>query len=109
MAVSVRGRILLGIAALWAAGYGLAVLAGDFAFVPPPYEVREASETAFGPAFRWASVANALLVFFVFAVLAARNERLRAVDKIGWIMAMMFLFPFVVPPFWYLHVWRAPS
>lgn len=107
--MSVRWRIALGIAALWATLYGLAVLAGDFAFHPQPHQPSDAGETALGPAFRWASMVNALIVFFAFAVQAARSERLRPVDKVGWIIAMMFLFPLVVPPFWYLHVWRSSS
>jgi hypothetical protein len=102
-------RIALGIAALWATIYALAVLAGDFAFSHPPAAPNDPGETALGPAFLWASVVNALVVFFAFAFIAGRSERMRAVDKVGWIIAMMFLFPLVVPPFWYLHVWRAPA
>jgi hypothetical protein len=100
-------RIALGISALWASIYALATLAGDYAFVPPPHVAREASESALGPAFRWASVVNASVLFLAFAVIAGRAPGLRAGEKVGWIVAMMFLFPLVVPPFWYLHVWRA--
>jgi hypothetical protein len=99
-------RIALGIGALWASVYGLAALGGDYAFVPPPYVERVADDTAFGPFFRWASVANALVVFLVFAVIAARHPKLRAGEKVGWIAAMMFLFPILALPFWYFHVWR---
>lgn len=102
-------RIALGIAALWASVYALAVLGGDYAFVPPPRVERPADDTALGPLFRWASMINAMVVFFVFAVISARHPTMRALDKVGWIVAMMFLFPLVVPPFWYLHVWRAPA
>jgi hypothetical protein len=107
--VSVGWRIALGISALWASIYALAALAGDYAFVPPPHVPRETSEAALGPAFRWASMINATIVFLVFAALMARAPKLRAGEKVGWIVAMMFLFPLVVPPFWYLHVWRAPA
>jgi hypothetical protein len=107
--MSVRWRIALGISALWASIYAVATLAGDFAFVPPPHVPHQASESAFGPVFRWASMVNATVIFFVLAVLAARAPKLRAGEKVGWIVAMMFLFPMVVPPFWYLHVWRAPT
>jgi ABC-type sugar transport system permease subunit len=102
-------RIVLGIAALWASVYALAVLAGDYAFVPAPYAERVVDDTALGPAFRWASMFNALIVFLLFAVIAALHPTMRALDKVGWIVAMMFLYPVVVPPFWYLHVWRQPS
>ncbi len=107
--MSVGWRIALGISALWASIYALATLAGDYAFVPPPHVARETSEAALGPAFRWASMVNATVIFLVFAVLAARHPALRAGEKVGWIAAMMFLFPLVVPPFWFLHVWRAPA
>ena len=107
--MSVGWRIALGISALWASIYALATLAGDYAFVPPPHVPREASEAAFGPAFRWASMVNATIIFLVLAVMAARAPKLRAGEKVGWIVAMMFLFPLVVPPFWYLHIWRAPA
>jgi hypothetical protein len=107
--MSVRWRIALGIAALWGSIYALAVLGGDFAFTPPPSSTGDPGESAFGPAFKWASMVNALVVFLVFAVLAMRSEKLRPGDKVGWIMAMMFLYPVVVPPFWFLYVWRAPA
>jgi hypothetical protein len=107
--VSVGWRLLIGISALWASIYALATLAGDFAFVPPPHVVRETSEAALGPAFRWASMVNATVIFFVLAALAGRSPALSAGEKVGWIVAMMFLFPLVVPPFWYLHVWRASA
>jgi hypothetical protein len=106
--MTVRWRVALGIAVLWASLYALATLAGDFAFVHPP-ATEVGAESAFGPAFRWASAANATIVFFVLAVVVARRPDLRASDKVGWIIAMMFLFPLVAPPLWYLHVWRRPA
>ena len=102
-------RIALGISVLWASIYAVAALAGDFAFVPPPHAQRDMAEAALGPVFRWASMFNATIAFFTLAVLAMRHPRLRAGDKVGWILAMMFLFPLVAAPFWYLHVWRAPA
>jgi hypothetical protein len=52
---------------------------------------------------------NATVAFFALAAMAMRHPKLRPADKVGWIFAMMFLFPLVAPPFWYLHVWRAPA
>jgi len=106
--MAVRWRIALGISVLWASLYALAALAGDFAFEHAP-TVELAAEAALGPAFRWASVANSLLAFFLLAAIVGRHPQLRAVDKVGWILGMMFLFPLVAPPLWYLHVWRRPA
>ena len=101
----VRWRIALGIAVLWASLYAFATLGGDFAFVHEP-AAELAAEAALGPAFRWASVVNAGLVFFILAAIVGRHPKLGAGEKVGWILAMMFLFPFVAPPLWYFHVWR---
>jgi hypothetical protein len=106
--VPVRWRIALGIAVLWASLYALATLGGDFAFEHPP-GTETGAEAAFGPAFRWASVVNAAIVFFALAVIVGRRPELRAGEKVGWILAMMFLFPLVAPPLWYFHVWRRPA
>lgn len=107
--MAIGWRIALGIAALWGSIYALAVLGGDYSFVPPPHQARVADDTALGPFFRWASMIDAGVVFLVFAVIAARHPKLRAGEKVGWIVAMMFLYPLVVPPFWYLYVWRMPA
>jgi hypothetical protein len=106
--MSVRWRIALGIAVLWASLYALATLGGDFAFEHAP-NAELAAEAALGPVFRWASAVNSFLVFLVLAVIVGRHPKLRAGEKVGWILAMLFLFPFVAPPLWYFHVWRSPA
>ncbi len=106
--MAVRWRIALGIAVLWASLYALATLVGDFAFEHAATAER-AAESALGPAFRWASAVNSFLVFLLLAVIVGRQPKLRAGEKVGWILAMLFLFPLVAPPLWYFHVWRRPA
>jgi hypothetical protein len=99
-------KAALGALAGWAVFYALAVLAPDMDFPAGP---GSGDGSLFLPFLRGASVLNALLVFCAFAALALRSNRIPAYQKLGWVFGMMFFYPFVLPAFWYLHIWRAPQ
>ncbi len=87
----------------WAVAYAFVTLGTDLAFADELGPV-------LGTALRWASILDVIAVFAAFTYLAMRSPGMRAVEKTGWVFAMLFFFPFAVPVFWYLHVWRsAPS
>lgn len=93
-------RIALGLMTVWAVVYAFAALRMDLG-------VAREGVSFFGPEIQAVSVLNALAIFCVYTWRALRSPRMRAIDKTGWVFAMLFLYPFVVPLFWYLHVWRA--
>jgi len=96
----VLAKIALGLMTIWAVLYALAALSMDFVVSPEGGSV-------FGPAIQVASIIDVSLVFAVYTYLAFQSPRMRAIEKTGWVFAMLFLYPLVVPLFWYLHVWRA--
>ncbi len=96
-------KFALGLMSVWAVLYAFAALGGDFG-------VSDELGPVLGTALRGASILNVIAVFAAFTYLAMRSPGMRAVEKTGWVFAMLFFFPFVVPAFWYLHVWRtAPA
>ena len=95
-------KIALGLMTIWAALYALAALGMDFG-------TSQQGGSVLGPAMQVASMLDVSAIFAVYTWLAFQSPRMRAVEKTGWVFAMLFLFPFVVPLFWYLHVWRAPG
>jgi len=98
--VPVLAKIVLGLMTIWATLYAFAAVSMDFGVSP---------EGGFGPAMQVISILDVSVIFAVYTWLAFQSPRMRAVEKTGWVFAMLFLFPFVVPLFWYLHVWRAPG
>lgn len=97
----VLAKIALGLMTIWAVLYALAALSMDFIASAEPGSV-------LGPAIQVASILDVSAVFAVYTYLAFQSARMRAIEKTGWVFAMLFLYPLVVPLFWYLHVWRAP-
>ncbi len=95
-------KIVLGLMTLWAALYAFAALGMDLS-------PAEDQGVVFGPALRAASMLDVLLVFAAYAAIAFKSPRMRALQKTGWVFAMLFFYPFVVPVFWYLHVWRTAT
>jgi len=96
----VLAKIALGLMTIWAVLYALAAVSMDFG-VPPE------SGSLFGPAIQIASILDVSLVFAVYTYLAFQSPRMRAIEKTGWVFAMLFMYPLVVPLFWYLYIWRA--
>ena len=96
----VLAKIALGLMTIWAVLYALAAVSMDFG-VPPE------SGSLFGPAIQIASMIDVSVVFAVYAYIAFQTARMRAIEKSGWVFAMLFMYPLAVPLFWYLHVWRA--
>ncbi len=96
-------KFALGFMAVWAVLYAFAALSENFG-------VPDELGPVLGTALRGASILNVVAVFAAFTYLAMRSPGMRALEKTGWVFAMLFFFPFVVPAFWYLHVWRtAPA
>ena len=96
-------KFALGFMSVWAVVYAFAALGGDSG-------VTDELGPVLGAALRVASILDVIAVFAAFTYLAMRSPGMRAVEKTGWVFAMLFFFPFVVPAFWYLHVWRtAPA
>ncbi len=96
-------KFALGFMSVWAVLYAFATLGVDF-------DVTDELGPVLGTALRGASILDVIAVFAAFTYLAMRSPAMRALEKTGWVFAMIFFFPLVVPAFWYLHVWRtAPA
>lgn len=96
----VLAKFALGLMTLWAALYALAAIGMDF-------DASAGGGSLFGPAIQIASMIDVSVVFALYTYLAFRTPRMRAIEKSGWVFAMLFMYPLAVPLFWYLHVWRA--
>jgi hypothetical protein len=82
-------KLALGALALWGTVYAFAALAGDFALVIHLH--------AFA----------ALAAFLIEAGIALNLGSLPVSRRVIWVFAMMFFYPFAIPAFWYLHIWRS--
>ena len=101
-------KVLLGVMAAWGTLYALAALAGDFAVAPPPGS-GHVQPTGLEATVIHLHAANALAIFLIEAAIALRLGSLPVVRRVSWVMGMMFFYPFAIPAFWYLHIWRAPA
>ena len=92
--------IALGPMTVWAVLYAFAALQADLG-------VARENAAFFGPRVQAFCVLNAPAIFCTCAWLALRSRRMRAINKSGRVCAMLFRYPFDVPLFRSLHVWRA--
>lgn len=100
--------MLLGVMTLWGSAYAIAALGFDIGFVPEG-ERGAAGDELLSAFVRAVSAINALALLLLYASMILRNTRVRVFDRVAWVFAMMFLYPVVMPVFWYLHVWRTQS
>jgi hypothetical protein len=101
-------RLLLGFMALWGTLYAFAALAGDFAVVPPPGS-GHVRPTGLEAVVIHLHAFNALAIFLIEAFVALSLGRLPVSRRVIWVFAMMFFYPFAIPAFWYLFIWRKPA
>ncbi len=100
-------KIVLGVMALWGTVYAFAALAGDFAVVTSP---RDGHVTPSGMEvfIIYIHAFVALAVLLIQAGIALGMARMPVPRRVAWVFAMMFFYPFAIPAFWYLHIWRDP-
>jgi hypothetical protein len=97
-------KLVLGVLALWGTVYAFAALAGDFAVVSATREGRSGMESFVIHVHAFA----ALAAFLAEAGIALNLGSLPVGRRVSWVFAMMFFYPFAIPAFWYLHIWRGP-
>jgi hypothetical protein len=101
-------KIVLGLMALWGTVYAFAALAGEFALSPPPGSghVTPSGLEAF---IIHLHAANALGIFLIEAAIALGMQSMRVGHRVSWVFGMMFFYPFAIPAFWYLYIWRGTA
>jgi len=100
-------KIVLGVMALWGTVYAFAALAGDFAVVTSPRDghVMPSGAEVF---IIHIHAFIALAVLLIEAGIALGLARMPVTRRVAWVFGMMFFYPFAIPAFWYLHIWRNP-
>jgi hypothetical protein len=100
-------KLVLGAMALWGTVYAFAALAGDFAVVASPFSGR-VTPSGMEAFIIHVHAFVALAIFLIEAWIALNLASLPVSRRVIWVFGMMFFYPFAIPAFWYLHIWRGP-
>jgi succinate dehydrogenase/fumarate reductase cytochrome b subunit len=100
-------KLLLAFMTIWGTIYAFASMTGEFALTMPPGSVAP-ERSAVESFIIYVHATNALAIFLIDAFIVLSLHRMPALRRVSWVFGMMFFYPFALPAFWYLHIWRAP-